>query len=67
MATPEKLQEYIKAAKEKLAEAKKGSEGIEKIRKFAKKSKRLSRKVAKRAYVLKKIEEKSKSKKDKAA
>jgi hypothetical protein len=67
MATTEKLQEYVKAAKEKLAEAKKSSEGVDQIRKLAKKSKRLSRKIAKRAYVQKMIEKKSKSKKDKAA
>ncbi len=66
MATTEKLQEYVKATKEKLAEAKKGSEGVEQIRKLVKKSKRLSRKIAKRAYVQKMIEKKSKSKKDKA-
>lgn len=66
MATTEKLQEYIKVTKEKLAEAKKSSEGVEQIRKLVKKSKRLSRKIAKRAYSQKKMEEKSKNKKDKA-
>jgi hypothetical protein len=67
MATTEKLQEYVKTTKEKLAEAKKKSEGIEQIRKLVKKSKRLSRKIFKRAYVQKMIEKKSKSKKDKAS
>jgi len=52
---------------EKLAEAKKGSESVDQIRKLAKKSKRLGRKIAKRAYAQKMIEKKSKSKKDKAA
>ena len=65
MATIEKLQEYVKATKEKLAEAKSKSESAENIRNLLKKSKRLSRKIAKREYAKKKMEEKSKSKKDK--
>jgi|TARA_B110000438_G_C15353273_1_gene453040 hypothetical protein len=67
MATTEKLQEYVKATNEKLTEAKSKSEGVEKIRTLLKKSKRLSRKIGKRAYAKKKMEEKSKTKKEKGS
>tara|TARA_B100001123_G_C14648183_1_gene764569 strand:+ start:212 stop:415 length:204 start_codon:yes stop_codon:yes gene_type:complete len=66
MATTEKLREHFKTTKDKLTQTKEDSGNLEQIRKLLKKSKRLSRKIAKRDYAKKKMEEKSKSKKDSA-